>query len=204
MFEAREGMAAQLSRLESIAPRGYAAGIRIRFATPLYLVSTFPAEWQALYRERGFSLRDPLLAWGVSRTGTIRWSESRLPDPFGVLRQAARHGLVYGASASTGRVTSRSVVGIARQDREFTDAEIAELADVTQALHDATEPPPDLDTGLIEALRLTAEGFRPVEAAIQLGIDETELVARIDAARATLGVGSTAQAIQLAREYKLM
>jgi LuxR family transcriptional regulator len=197
-------MAAFLSRLDAISPKGYAAGIHIRFAAPLYLRSTFPQSWQDTYREKAYSLRDPVLFWGVSQTGTIRWSESKIPDPFKVMEDAARHGLVYGASASVGKITSRSVVGIARDDREFGDDEIAELLEATEGLHAVTEPPADLEPQVIDALRLTSEGYRPAEVAAHLGIEEAELLRRLESAQVTLGAGSTAQAIQLAREYRLM
>ena len=115
-------MVRYLQRLEQLAPMGYTAGIHIRFASPLYLRSTYPKAWQDLYAANNYSLRDPLVFWGVSKSGQIRWSEINLPDPFGVMKLAAEHGLTFGAVCSCGKITSRTIVGVARSDREFTDA----------------------------------------------------------------------------------
>ncbi len=68
----------------------------------------------------------PLFSGGWACKGHTRWSAIKLPDPFNILGQARSHGLVYGAVVSCGPITSRTIVGIARDEREFTDDEIAE------------------------------------------------------------------------------
>lgn len=197
-------MVRYLQRLDDLAPAGYTAGVHIRFASPLYLRSTYPQEWQDVYADNAYSLRDPLVFWGISKSGKTRWSEISLPDPFGVMEKAASYGLKYGAVVSCGKITSRTIVGVARSDREFTDAEIAAVEEVALGLHDVTEPPEDLSAAMIEALRLVGDGYRHKAAAAELGISESALKARLSSARERLGARTTAEALRMAREYRLL
>ncbi|MGB3406259.1 MAG: autoinducer binding domain-containing protein [Jannaschia sp.] len=197
-------MVRYLQRLDEIAPTGYTVGVHIRFASPLYLKSTYPQDWQDIYAANAYSLRDPLVFWGISKTGKIRWSEIALPDPFGVMRKAAEHDLTYGVVVSCGKITSRTIVGAARSDREFTDTEIDDIEEIALGLHDVTEPPDDLTPAMIEALRLVGDGYRHTAAAAELGISESALKARLSSARDRLGAKTTAEALRMAREYRLL
>jgi LuxR family transcriptional regulator len=197
-------MVRYLQRLDALAPDGYTVGLHIRFASPLYLRSTYPQDWQDRYAAMGYAPRDPLVFWGVARRGSIRWSEIDLPDPFGVMRQAAEFGLAYGIVVSCGKVTSRSIIGAARSDREFTDAEIGEIEAVANGLHDVAEPPDDLTSEMIEALRLMGDGNGLSAAAAALGIAEGALAGRLSSARDLLGVDTTAEAVRMAREFSLL
>ena len=197
-------MVQYLKRLGEISPLGYSAGVHIRFASPLYFKSTYPQEWQDLYAANAYSLRDPLVFWGVAHTGSTRWSDIALPDPFGVMDKAANFGLVYGAVASCGKITSRTIVGVGRSDREFSSDEIDSVMEVAEGLHDVTEPPEDLTPAMIEALRLIGDGYRHTAAAAEIGISESALKARLSSARDRLGARTTAEALRMAREYRLL
>lgn len=191
-------------RLETLAPAGYTAGVHIRFAAPLYLKSTYPEAWQELYADNSYALRDPLVFWGISKVGRTRWSEVALPDPFGVLRQAAEHGLPYGAVVSCGKITSRTIVGVARADREFTDAEIAEVEAAARDLHAQAAPPADLAPEEKAALRLVDGGRSPEVAATVMGMPRGELEGWLAAARDRLGVATTGEALDRARAFKMI
>lgn len=204
MSEKRRLMIRYLQRLEEIAPLGYAVGTHIRFAKPLFIRSTLPASWQRAYADNAYALRDPMIFWGISKAGSIRWSEITLPDPFGVMTKAAEHGLKYGATVSCGKITSRTLVGVARDDREFHDDEIAEVMRIAGVLHDIAEPPRDLTPAMLEALRLVGDGARPVEAAAALGINEAAFSARLSGAQEKLGATTLAEALRLARQQKLL
>ena len=193
-----------LQRLDEIAPLGYTVGTHIRFAKPLFTQSTMPAEWQKTYADNTYALRDPTVFWGISKTGAIRWSEITLPDPFGVIGKAAEHGLLYGVTTSCGLITSRTLAGLARGDREFDDAEIAEALKITQALHEIAAPPPDLTPAMLEALRLVGAGARPADAAADLGIATEVFEERLSGAQRTLGASTLAEALRMAREHKLL
>lgn len=193
-----------LNSLAELAPKGFSAGLHIRFAAPLIYVRTYDEEWCRVYDNNAYALRDPLVFWGIGGRGQTRWSEIKLPDPFNILGQARSYGLKYGAVISCGPITSRSIVGIARGDREFTDEEIETAAMIVDALHDNAEPPTELTEAQIEALRLLAEGDRHTAAAAKLGISESAFKARLQSARARLRARTTAEALRKAREYGLL
>lgn len=193
-----------LEQLEDLAPMGYTVGLHIRFATPLVYKSSYPAAWVEVYNSHSYYLRDPLVFWGVGVEGTTRWSSIPLPDPFGVMKKAAAHGLKYGAVSSYGPITSRSIVGISRGDREFSDEEMDQLKELTIRLHIEAKPPSELTKAQIEALQCLANGDRHTAAAAKLGISESALKARLQSARIRLEARTTSEAIRKAREYRLL
>ena len=200
----RKAIAVLLEQLDRLAPMGYTVGLHIRFATPLIYKSSYPASWVDHYNSHSYYLRDPLVFWGVGVEGTTRWSAIPLPDPFGVMKKAAGHGLKYGAVSSYGPITSRSIVGISRADREFSDEEMGQLKEVTIQLHIEAKPPSDLTKAQIEALQCLANGDRHAAAAEKLGITESAFKARVQSARIRLEARTASEAIRKAREYRLL
>jgi LuxR family transcriptional regulator len=200
----RKAVTVLLEQLEKLAPMGYTVGLHIRFATPLIYRSSYPDAWVNHYNSNSYYLRDPLVFWGVGVEGTTRWSAIPLPDPFSIMKKAATHGLKYGAVSSYGPITSRSIVGISREDREFDDDELKALTELTVQLHIEAKPPSDLTKAQIEALQLIANGDRHSEAAEKLGITESAFKARLTSARIRLEARTTSQAIRKAREYRLL
>ncbi|CAM5352846.1 autoinducer binding domain-containing protein [Frigidibacter albus] len=168
------------------------------------LFQTYRQDWSDHYTDNGYALRDPMIAWGFSTTGVTRWSEMAVPDTFGILKEAASFGLVYGAAVSCGAISSRTIAGIARSDREFADDELTRIEGIVGSLHDMTEPPESLTLAQIQALRLIAAGDRHAAAAAKLGISESALKARLNAARQRLLARTTAEAIQRAKDYRLL
>ncbi|WP_255356788.1 autoinducer binding domain-containing protein [Thioclava sp. SK-1] len=193
-----------LDELEALAPLGYSLGLHIRYASPLVYHSTYTAAWARQYNENSYYLRDPTVFWGIASTGVIRWSEITFPDPFDVLGKASNHGLRFGATASHGPMTSRSICGIARDDREFNDEELALFGDIIQRLHDDHVPPTELTTAQVEALQCIANGDRHTAASAKLGISESALKARLKSARIRLEARTTSEAVRKAREYRLL
>ncbi|MDD8022204.1 MAG: autoinducer binding domain-containing protein [Paracoccaceae bacterium] len=193
-----------LDELTALSPLGFTVGLHIRFATPLLYHSTFPPAWVRHYNDNTYYLRDPLVFWGIGTTGVTRWSEISLPDPFDVIKQAAQFGMKYGASASCGPISSRSIVGIGRADREFTDEELAKLEEITLRLHEENTPPTELTQAQIEALQCISNGDRHTAAAAKLGISESALKARLKSARIRLEARTTSEAVRKAREYRLL
>ncbi|MCU4654077.1 LuxR family transcriptional regulator [Roseibacterium sp. SDUM158016] len=190
-----------LHELSLAAPAGFAVGLHIRYVSPLIMVNTYPDGWQEVYTAKLYGLRDPTLAWGLSHTGTRRWSEIGLPDPFGILPEAASHGLVYGMIASIGPMSSRTIAGASRADREFTAEEMEHIHRIVLRMHDLSEPPARLSKAQSDALRCIAEGDRHAAAAAKLGISESAFKARLTSARQKLMARTTAEAVQRAREY---
>jgi LuxR family transcriptional regulator len=198
------GMDIELHQLAMMAPAGYSVGLHIRFTAPLFMFQTYDPAWLDHYTENGYVLRDPMIAWGFSTTGTIRWNDASLPDPFGLFKTAASYGLTHGATVACGPIKSRTIASFARSDREFTDPEIAACAAIVHRLHEMTEPPEALTKAQIEALKCIAGGDRIAAAAAKLGISESALKARITSARIRLMARTTAEAIQRAKDYRLM
>lgn len=200
----RKAIAMLLERLDQLAPMGYTVGLHIRFATPLIYKSSYPTAWVDHYNSHSFYLRDPLVFWGVGVEGTTRWSAIPLPDPFGVMKKAAGYGLKFGAVSSYGPITSRSIVGIGRSDREFVDEELVSLKELTVQLHIEAKPPSELTKAQVEALQCLANGDRHTAAAAKLGITESAFKARLQSARVRLEARTTSEAIRKAREYRLL
>ena len=135
------GLDIEFDKLGELAPLGFGLGLHIRFASPLISLYTWSAEWQDRYTKQVYVLRDPMIAWAFAKQGACRWSECPLPDPFGVVDEAASYGLTYGATISCGPLSSRTIAGIARDDREFQDEELERVRVLVQDLHHRTEPP---------------------------------------------------------------
>ncbi len=193
-----------LHKLSLLAPAGYFIGLHIRYASPLMQFSNYNQDWLDHYTEKAYALRDPTIAWGFSTEGACRWSEMTIPDPFGLFEEAKQFGLTFGLTVSCGPVRSRTISSFARADRDFTDSEIEKIAELVRRLHDVTEPPESLTTAQIEALRLIAAGDRHAAAAAKLNISESALKARLMSARQKLLARTTAEAIQRAKDYRLM
>jgi LuxR family transcriptional regulator len=166
--------------------------------------SNYNQDWLDHYTEKAYALRDPTIAWGFSTEGACRWSEIGIPDPFGLFEEAKSFGLTFGLTVSCGPVRSRTISSFARADRDFTDFEIEKISELVRRLHDITEPPESLTTAQIEALKLIAAGDRHAAAAAKLNISESALKARLMSARQKLLARTTAEAIQRAKDYRLM
>ncbi|MBV7408140.1 autoinducer binding domain-containing protein [Maritimibacter sp. DP1N21-5] len=193
-----------LAQLSDLAPKGYALGLHIRFGAAHLMIQTYDPRWSETYTEKGYMLGDPMIFWGFGNDGHIRWSEITLPDPHNIIAQAASFGLRYGVAIAMGPTNSRTIGGFARDDREFTDEEIAEIHAIVAQLHDRATPPDQLTSAQRMALRLVARGSRHAEAAALLGISESAFKARLRSARDALFVRTTAEAVQRAQEHNLL
>ncbi len=198
------GLDYELRKLALMAPAGYFIGLHIRFAAPLISFQTYEQAWLDHYTQQAYALRDPTIAWGFSTTGACRWSEFTIPDTFGILEKGRSYGLVYGMTVSCGPIASRTIASFSRGDREFEDLELEKIEAVVRRLHDITEPPESLSRSQIEALTCVANGMRHTAAAAKLGISESAFKARLNSARQKLLARTTAEALQRAKEYKLL
>ncbi len=203
-MSSRADINAALRKLGKTAPSGYFVGLHIRFAAPLMQFQTYSDEWSEFYSANGYALRDPTIAWGFSTTGACRWSSLPIPDHFNIIKDAADHGLTFGLTLSCGPISSRTIASFARDDREFIDDEIAEISTTVRRLHEITEPPASLTKAQKEALRCIAEGDRHAAAAAKLGITESAFKARLISVRERLKARTTAEALQRAKEYRLL
>jgi len=71
-------------------------------------------------------------------------------------------------------------------------------------MHDLAQPPEELTKAQVEALKCIADGDRYIAAAAKLGISESALKARLASARERLMARTTPEAIQRAKDYRLL
>ncbi|WP_291335699.1 autoinducer binding domain-containing protein [Albidovulum sp.] len=135
-MKGQDSISTLLAKLHAASPAGFAIALHVRFTAPRYLFQSYAKEWLDTYSREGLVLHDPVVRWGFTHEGTIRWSA--LDDPAGVMDRAAAHGLRHGAVVAFVRDGSRTMAGFARGDRELTDDEIATLKRILEDLHDLT------------------------------------------------------------------
>lgn len=128
-----------LSEIAKRSPAGFAIAFHIKFTTPDFLFQSYSKDWINHYSERGLVMLDPVVRWGFSETGKVRWGDIAHLDGGNVMEEAEKYGLKYGAAFSLSTGDSRSFAGFSRSDREFTDEEIDELSELVTQLHHATE-----------------------------------------------------------------
>ncbi|MCF2903503.1 autoinducer binding domain-containing protein [Octadecabacter sp. CECT 8868] len=138
-----------LETVETLSPAGFAIAFHIRLTSPDFLFQTYAKEWTDLYSEKGYVMVDPIVRWGFTETGSIRWSSLGEYDDHNVLEQSLAFGMTYGVAIATETNGSRSCAGFSRGDREFTDDEIAVLSAHVQDLHDLTAS----NTGMGDKMR---------------------------------------------------
>ncbi|MCW1952448.1 MAG: autoinducer binding domain-containing protein [Octadecabacter sp.] len=148
-----------LESVEKLAVSGSAIAFHIKLTSPELMFQTYPKAWTDTYSEKGFVMVDPIVRWGFTETGSIRWSELSKQDEQNILMQSAAYGMTYGVAISVESDSSRSMAGYSRPDREYTDAEIAQLSKCTQSLHDLTASRESMDAALREELSQLAAKF---------------------------------------------
>ncbi len=193
--------------LTSLAPAGYYLALRVGFAFPLEQINRLPADWVETYARNRYVLFDPIIRWCYQNTGVIRWSEVGEDDPLGIMAQTAASGLRFGAAVAVIDEVDcgqRSFGFFARGDREYRDAELAQLLDRVTRLHDALRAPTTLTPAELEALRMVRDGMRIKQIAHVLGISEGAVKQRLRNAKSKLGAATSTQAAALASGFGLL
>lgn len=193
--------------LAVLAPAGHYIALRVGFAFPLEEVNALPAAWVEHYTKQRYMLHDPVIRWFYSSSGAVRWSQIKIDDPLGVMRQAREFGLRYGVAICIfdgNAEGQRSFGSFARHDREYDDAEIALLTARLNRLHREKAPPTNLTKAELEALRMVKAGLRLKQIAFDLGVSEGAVKQRLKNAKIKLGAQTGAQAAAMAGEYGLI
>ncbi|MCX7644408.1 MAG: autoinducer binding domain-containing protein [Rhodobacteraceae bacterium] len=194
----------RLPEIGAIAEAGYFLALRIRGASPLMSFHTYPQAWIDEYTSKGYVLRDPVTTWAMTVGGSIRWSSPLLPDPFGIFRRAARHGLRHGASVALGPRGALTVCSFSRRDREFTDAEIEAVRAIVADLHERTAPPAQLSPDQVALLGILAGTDAVPEVAERLGVPVQAAERAVRDLCESLLARSPGEAVQRARDYRLI
>ncbi len=190
-----------------IAGGGYYIALRLGFAFPLEEVNALPPTWVDHYTAARFMLNDPVIRWVYANTGSIRWSEIKIPDPMNVLGQAVQFGLRFGVAIScfdNNADGQRSFGFFARSDREFNRAEIDLLTAYVTRLHLDKAPPSNLTAAELEVLQMVKQGHRLKEIAHELGVSEGAVKQRLKNAKLKLEAKTGAQAATMASEFGLI
>lgn len=134
-----DAVSQRLLRLSHLCDSGYALAIHIRYTRPSLLYRTYGQDWIDTYSERGFMLSDPVVVWGLGKTGAINWADLADQDPEGVLTAARAHGLHNGWTYATGSATSRTIAGLTKTGADFTADQRAEISAIVDEIHALTD-----------------------------------------------------------------
>ncbi|WP_166415775.1 helix-turn-helix transcriptional regulator [Cochlodiniinecator piscidefendens] len=192
---------------EGLASAGFYIALRLGYAYPVAELNALPKSWVDLYTVQGFMLSDPVLRWVYSNTGAVRWSEIEEADPRGILDAAKEYGMQFGVTISwqeEGDRGLRSFGSFLRNDREFTDLEISQLAASLEDLHQSHAPPTNLTNAELEALRMVRDGLLMKQVADELGVSLGAVKQRLKNAKQKLRAKTSSQAIALAVEHGLI
>ncbi len=188
----------EMAWLRQRAPSGFVLAFNMTFSGPEFLINTYPREWVEIYQTRNYVFLDPINLWTFSRSGRWRWSEVNLPDVRGVLVEAQKFGLRYGAIFSQMRGFKRSLLSVAREDREFSDSEIEVIDAKFGSWTDMVTGAPELTEGELEVLRGLRDGLERRGIAERLGISESGVKQRLAKACSKLRARTPTQAVAIA------
>ncbi|WP_299821167.1 autoinducer binding domain-containing protein [uncultured Jannaschia sp.] len=193
----------ELDHLHALGPAGFVMAFNYTVSGPEVMASGYPDVWHKEYEERNYFVGDPVLLWSFVNSGVKRWSEIKLPDPRGIMKAALKFDLRYGAVISVKKGRKRSVLSVARGDRELTDTEIADLKERFGTWCDHVTNRAALTDREIEVLKLLSVGHSQREIAETLGIAEVTVKQRAVSATKKLGATNRihAVAIALQRDY---
>ena len=178
-------------------------GLNVTVRGPEYFHSTYPVSWQREYEARNYLFVDPMLYWSMTKTGTCRWTGVSIGRSSPVFKRAKAHGLNYGATLSAKGGGRRSLLSIARPDREFDDSELQKCLAILEELALIS-----FDTRLsneeIATLRLAADGYSQKEIAVHLGVADPTVKVRLSRAKDKLNARNTTHAVSLAIAEKII
>ncbi|OUS05250.1 hypothetical protein A9Q96_12400 [Rhodobacterales bacterium 52_120_T64] len=188
----------EISSLRFLGESGFIMAFNMTFRGPEYLHSEYSEEWQKIYEEKNYFFVDPVLIWCVTKSGSKRWSDIKLPDIRGVMKEAHKHGLIYGAAFSRKSMNKRSFLTISRPDREFTDEEISHLEEKFNNLVGYVVGQCGLTSKELDALRGLRDGLSYKQIAVELEISVPTVKSRAERAKGKLGAKTTTQAVAMA------
>lgn len=192
-----------LPMLRMLAPQGFIFVSNLHLRGPEFFHSEYPREWQREYEGKNYPWTDPVLIWSMMWTGNKRWSEIKSPDPRGVREAASRFDLNYGAIFSRGGL-KKTVLSLARADREFTDEEMTLIAGLLDRLVAEVASDQGLTIQELDTLRHLRDGLSHKEIASALGIAVSTVKLRLSTARGKLGANSNVHALALALQRNLL
>ena len=194
----------QQATLDALAPSGYILTFNYSWAGPELFECTFPETWQEHYHNRAFWKADPIKIWIYTNDGQKRWSEIKIARVNSLMDEAATYGLAYGAVFSRTKRSRKSVLSVARPDREYTDQEMETLRnwfdEATRRIDDRF----GLTGKEVETLRHLSNGLSIGVISGDEGVSEAAINKRIKSARQKIGQPNTLAAVVFAKDQKLI
>lgn len=198
-----------------LSPSGYRLGLNHSLRDGAkYYDDTYHPKWIELYESLEMEDKDPITLWAMSRTGTKRWSEIQRPAlptiaernaAAAIMQHAIKYGLQFGAVISTSINSKRSVLSVARNDREFTDEELLEISrhfDILLSL--IGQKSINLSEVEMICVELSCQGLNGSDIARKRGTSAAAVSKALKSAQAKLGVTSKSEMIRAARAHGLV
>lgn len=194
------------TNLRRLAPAGLFLAFRLRLSFPACEFNLLPQKWIEHYTRNVFVVDDPLIRWAHFNKGVVRWSEVNQPDPKNMIVEARKFGMSHGAVASMLCPITRclSYVLTARDDRPYTDEELASIQASLAAMHEEAPSANVLTPNEIAALRMIREGLKVKVVSHELGISESAVKQRLSNIRRKFGADTTMHAVMLAEESGIL
>lgn len=191
--------------LHSMTTSGFALVVNKNPLGVEYFDSTYADEWQVLYKQKHYVWVDPIvlnaMLYGNSDK---RWSDIKAPDVRGVWKTAKLYGLVYGATFARTRALNKSLLSLAREDREFTDTEMFQLSNWFDQFLQEVDQGLNLSEKEIDVVKLLARDMNIEEVSEALDISQSAIKWRLKQAREKVGCKHNYTLIAKASQAKLL
>lgn len=190
--------------VREIGISGYVFAINYTISGPEYFDTTFPPEWQQIYQDRGYFLKDPIFLWTLTHTGHKRWSEISFVSKSRVLQEATKFGLNYGAVFARRKGFTFSWFTVSRPDREITDTELDYLDTLLDEFLNNIEKKEPLTNEEKCILNAFSNGASQREIAEENHMSEGKVKNLVRSAKKKLGCKTLAQVVSTAVSMKLI
>ena len=172
--------------------------------TIIDFVDGLPEDWAKIYTDGGLVMGDPVFLWSALNRGVIRWSEIEIADFHGVLEMAKSYGLKFGIVASRLENGRLSLLSVAREDREYTDAEVELCGKLLDDALAQVANAPALKPVERDVLLALSEGETLEDVAKQTGASISTIKNRLKRARTALDAKTAIQAVVIATRRGLL
>ncbi len=190
--------------VREIGVSGYVFAINYTISGPEYFDTAFPLEWQQIYQDRGYFLKDPIFLWTLTHAGSKRWSEIAFSSNSRVLQEATKFGLNYGAIFARRKGFSFSWFTVSRPDREISDEELDCLDTLFDEFLDTIQRKEPLSNEEKRILNAFANGANQREIAETNHMSEGKVKNLVRSSKRKLGCKTLAQVVSTAVSMKLI
>ncbi len=191
-----------VAQVESVAVSGFALLLNYTIHGPEFSQITYPKAWLDEYEIRRYYFTDPVFLFGVANDKNRRWSEIRLPDIRRIMKRARSHGLSFGAVFSGSNRANKSMLSVARNDRELTDQEMGTIGALFDRLSRKVASSGTFTEAELSVVECAARGLSVSRTAELLEISDDAVKQRLMSARKRLGCDSNAQLVAQAVRKK--